>query len=120
MWTIVYFVDTRETAALGGVSLALQGSAAFGAPSEPIWETAALGDVSAQKKLGWLQCPIWGGFGGGKKVSRGKMSGACGAPNGLQTSEYVLGFQIGQRESGFYSERTDTQRDTAIQYGISI
>ena len=35
-------------------------------------------------------------------------------------SKYVLGFEIGQRESDFYSERTDTQSDTAIQYGFSI
>ena len=32
----------------------------------------------------------------------------------------MFGFEIGQRESGFYSERTDTQSDTATQYGISI
>ena len=32
----------------------------------------------------------------------------------------MLGFEIGQRESGFYSERTDTQNHRTIQYGIII
>ena len=37
---------------------------------------------------------------------------ACGAQSqkrqqGHEDSEYVLSFEIGQRESGFYSERTD-------------
>ena len=37
----------------------------------------------------------------------------------------MLGFEIGQRESGFYSERTESQTDRHtdgrnIQYGISI
>ena len=32
----------------------------------------------------------------------------------------MCGFEIGQRESGFYGERTDTQSNTATQYGISI
>ena len=32
----------------------------------------------------------------------------------------MLSFEIGRRESGFYSERTDTQSDTAIQYGMYI
>ena len=41
-------------------------------------------------------------------------------PQGHEDSEYVLSFEIELRESGFYSERTDTQSDTAIQYGISI
>ena len=42
-----------------------------------------------------------------------KIWGACGAPQlyklpqGREDSEYVLSFQIGKRESGFYSERTD-------------
>ena len=30
-------------------------------------------------------------------------------PQGHEDSEYVLSFEIEQRESGFYSERTDTQ-----------
>ena len=38
---------TRETPALGGISLALRGSSAygatFGAPPVPIWKTAAFG-----------------------------------------------------------------------------
>ena len=37
-----------------------------------------------------------------------------------EDSEYVFGFEIGQRESGFYSERTDRQSDPAIQYRIVI
>ena len=28
-------------------------------------------------------------------------------PQGHEDSKYVLSFEIGQRESGFYSERTD-------------
>ena len=28
-------------------------------------------------------------------------------PQGNEDSEYVLSFEIGQQESGFYSERTD-------------
>ena len=32
-------------------------------------------------------------------------------PHGYEDSEYMLSFEIGQRESGFYSERTDTQTD---------
>ena len=50
------------------------------------------------------------------------ISGACGAPNGFkklnpfhEDSEYVLGFEIGQRESDFCSERTESQNHTAIQ-----
>ena len=41
-----------------------------------------------------------------------------------EDSKYVLGFEIGQGESGFHSERTESQRDRqsdrAIQYRISI
>ena len=32
-------------------------------------------------------------------------------PQGHKDSEYVLSFEIGQRESGFYSERTDIVTD---------
>ena len=32
-------------------------------------------------------------------------------PQGHKDSEYVLSFVIGQRESGFYSGRTDGQTD---------
>ena len=32
-------------------------------------------------------------------------------PQGHEGSEYVLSFEIGQREDGFYSARTDTQTD---------
>ena len=46
-------------------------------------------------------------------VKEKKNWGACGAnsfknlPQGHEDPEYVLSFEIGQRESGFYSERTD-------------
>ena len=33
-------------------------------------------------------------------------------PQGHEDSEYVLSFEIGQREGGFYSARTDTHRQT--------
>ena len=32
-------------------------------------------------------------------------------PQGYEDSDYVLSFEIGQREGGFYSTRTDTQTD---------
>ena len=32
----------------------------------------------------------------------------------------MLNFEIGQRESGFYSGRTESQTDKATQYRISI
>ena len=32
--------------------------------------------------------------------------------HGHEGSEYVLSFEIGQLEGGFYSVRTDTQTDT--------
>ena len=41
-----------------------------------------------------------------------------------EDSKYVLGFEIGQRESGFYSEQTESQNHRqnhqTIQYRISI
>ena len=33
-------------------------------------------------------------------------------PQGHEGSEYMLSFEIGQREGGFYSERTDRITDT--------
>ena len=69
-------------------------------------------------------------------IARGSTLSSCGQVpqmvlkllQGFEDSEYVLSFEIGQRESGFYSERpdriTDTQTyrqsDRTIQYGISI
>ena len=45
-------------------------------------------------------------------------------PQSHEDSEYVLSFEIGQREGGFYSGRTDTQTETqnhrTTQYRISI
>ena len=32
-------------------------------------------------------------------------------PQGHESSEYVLSFEIEQREGGFYNERTDGQTD---------
>ena len=53
-----------------------------------------------------------------------KYPGACGAPNGfknvtcsMRIQNMCLVLKIGQRESGFYSERTDGRN---IQYRISI
>ena len=97
---VTLYIYTRETPDFGEISLAFRGSGAIGAP---IGETAAFG--SGEQKKNWSP---W-------------------APQiVLKTwpvpwdSKYVLGFEIGQRESGFYRERTDTQSDTATQYGISI
>ena len=39
---------------------------------------------------------------------------------GHEDSEYVLSFEIGQWEGGFYSGRRDRQTDKATHYGISI
>ena len=53
------------------------------------------------------------------------LGGACDAhsfkklPQGHEDSEYVLSFEIGQRESGFYSERTNRQSDRTIQFRIT-
>ena len=41
-------------------------------------------------------------------------------PKDHEDSEYVLNFEIVQRESGFYSEQTDRQNQRTIQYRISI
>ena len=43
-------------------------------------------------------------------------------PQGHKGSEYVLSFEIGQREGGFYSARTDRRTDTpstALVYRFS-
>ena len=41
-------------------------------------------------------------------------------PHGHEDSGYVLSFEIGQREGGFYSERTDRQTHRATQCRISM
>ena len=69
---------TRETAAFGGVSLALGGSADFGG-------------VSAQYKNIW-------------RATAPQM--VLTLPHGHEGSEYVLSYEIGQQEGGFYSGRT--------------
>ena len=81
MSLLYVYLYARETAALGGVSLALRGSAAFGAtfgePSAPIWKTPPSAAFLPKKKfgaptpnLGRLRRPIWNGFGGGKKIKK--------------------------------------------------
>ena len=64
-------IITRKTPTFGGISLALRGSGAFGAPvgalPVPILETAAEGGGKrTKKKVGVLWAPLLGG--------------ACGAP----------------------------------------
>ena len=56
-------------------------------------------------------------FGGGRKTLKNKI-GVSPAPQIVlrlpqshENSEYVLSFEIGQREGGFYSARTDRQTD---------
>ena len=69
--------------ASGGVALAL-------------WDRAAFGGVSAaKKKIGPPRVP--------QMVLK--------LPQSHEDSEYVFSFEIGQREGGFYSARTDTQTD---------
>ena len=71
--------------------------------SSPSGEAAPLGHL-------WL--PF------GKPLPSAAIKEDSGALNGLkklyschEDSEYVLDFEIGQRESGFYSERTESQTD---------
>ena len=80
---------TRETATFGGVFLALRGTAAFGTA----FEAPSAAFLLKKKEVGRL----W----------RSQM--VLHLPQGHEDSEYVLSFEIGQRESGFYSARTDTQ-----------
>ena len=56
--------------------------------------------------------------------SFGASKGSAAPPEGegnpaeggnFASSQYVLSFEIGQRESGFYSERTESQNHKAIQ-----
>ena len=81
------YIYTCETAAFGGISLALRGC-------------AALGGVSAKKKIGAPHLVL--------KLLQDH-----------EDSEYVLSFEIGKRENGFYNGRTDRQTDKA-QYDIII
>ena len=67
-------------------------SAGFLSPSG---ETAPSAAVKQKKNLGRLQRPI---------VLKE-------LPLGHVDSNYVLSFEIGQRESGFYSERTESQTE---------
>ena len=53
-------------------------------------------------------------------IARGSTLSSCGQVpqmvlkllQGFEDSEYVLSFEIGQREGGFYSARTDTQSES--------
>ena len=51
---------------------------------------------------------------------------ACGAhnfkklPQGHEDTEYVLSFEIGQRRSGFYSERTDRVTDRVTEPSSTV
>ena len=76
----------RETAAFGGVSLALWGSANFG---------ASFGKLAAfllkKKQFGAPMAP--------QMVLK--------LPQSHEDSEHVLSFEIGQREGGFCKTRTD-------------
>ena len=55
---------TREIPAFGGISLALRGSdasgAPVGAPPAPIWETVAFGGGEKNKKIGRHGRPLFG------------------------------------------------------------
>ena len=115
--------------------------APVGVPAVPIWETAAFGGGERSNKLkliwGTTGAPYLGNrgrpgrgvslayaaFGGDEKK---KNWGTFGAPNFRrlrrpkwfsrrdpfqEDSKYVLGFEIGLRKSGFYSERTESQTD---------
>ena len=59
-------------------------------------------------------------FGGDKEKGK-SIWGACGALNGFkkfdpchEDSEYVRNFEISQRESDFYSERTVTEPSSTV------
>ena len=41
-------------------------------------------------------------------------------PQGHESSKYVLSFEIGQQEGGFYSARTDTQTHQVAHLYIDI
>ena len=81
-------------------------SAAFPSPSG----SAAVG--GDKKKIGAPRRLIWGR---GKKKKIGVPAApqvVLSLPQGHEGSEYMLSFEIGQREGGFYSGRTDGQTDT--------
>ena len=101
-WNYLLIINTRETRAFGGISLALRGTGASGVPSVPIWETTAFdgGKIKIKKtfgspgaphkglriqppsaafnqikKLGHLQRPEF------RTPSALLLQGACGPPN---------------------------------------
>ena len=89
--------------------LSLSGGAApsLGRTWRPFGAAFGGGKRNKQKYLGRLWCPL-----------------VLKLPQGHQDSEYVLSFEIGQRESDFCSERTDRitdkQNHANIQYRIII
>ena len=95
-------VYIRETAVFGGISLALRGSAAFG------------GGKMKYTKFRAPRVPHWGRRRKKKSFLKKKL------PQGHADSEYVLSFEIGQRESGFYSERTELQTDRITEPSSTI
>ena len=93
------YINNRETAAFGDISLA-----APGVPSAP--------------PLGRLRHPFekpppWAAF--LLKIKFGAPQMVLKLSQDHKDSEYVLSFEIGQRESGFYSGRTNTQTDRITQ-----
>ena len=95
--------------------LAYMDSRGWGAPTPPIYmytrETAAFGCVSLalrecrlrwNKNLGCLGCPF-GEPSAAVKKNIGASQMLLQLPQGHEDSEYVLSFEIGQREGGFYS-----------------
>ena len=81
---------TRVTPVLGGISLALRGSGApgatFGAPSAPNRHPKFGEPLTGRRRFYKL-------------------------PLGHEDSKNALSFEIGQRETGFYSERTKSQTE---------
>ena len=81
-----------------------------------------------KKKLGRRGRPgrgvslAYAAFGGDKKIKK-KIWGALGKKKRdpfHEDSKYVLGFEIGQRESGFYSERTESQTDRVTEPSSTV
>ena len=86
------YVYTRETPAFGVISLALRGSGASG---------AAFSGGKSKKKFGVLVAPhVSGAFG---THFRGHLRSPIAQKllQGHEDSEYMLCFEIGQREIGF-------------------
>ena len=97
--SIFIYIYTRETSAFGGISLALRGNGAFGAHLRiriGVPKAAYAAFSGDKKKMGHHRRPKW--F---------YILDPC-----HEGYEYVLGFEIEQRESGFYSERTESPTES--------